>query len=34
MNIIMENKDYKELVEDMIKNKIKVDLLLTDPPNW
>jgi site-specific DNA-methyltransferase (adenine-specific) len=32
MNIIMENKDYKELVEDMIKNKIKVDLLLTDPP--
>ncbi|MBG0762774.1 site-specific DNA-methyltransferase [Acholeplasma laidlawii] len=32
MEILLENKDYKELVSEMIEKKIKVDLILTDPP--
>lgn len=32
MSINLYNMDYKDLVEKLMKNKIKVDLILTDPP--
>ena len=32
MNILLENKNYEELVTEMIENKVEVDLILTDPP--
>jgi len=32
MSIKLYNLDYRQLVDELLKNKVKVDLILTDPP--